>query len=447
MNPIAPDDAAPLIAHRHPDEPIAWRGGRRVSAGEFLADVRALAERLPRRRHLLNLCDDRYHFLAALGAALANGQITLLVPNRTQKLLDQIEEAYPDLACVAESAVPLVNGTSLAYPERLARRASGWDVPRIPGAQTAAVVFTSGSTGRPVPHAKPWRKLVAGARAAAETFGLANGAAFLGTVPPQHMWGLEATVMLPLQTGGAVHACRPLFPSDVATWLAELPARRVLVTTPLHIRACVEDSVPLPELDLILSAAAPLAPSLAGAAEARFGARVVEIYGCTEGGMIASRRTAHTDLWHTLRNVRVIAGPGGWGFEGGHIDGHAPSNDVLEVLSELEFRLVGRLADVVNVAGKRASLADLNRKLAEIPGVEDGVFHTREAESGKAARLMAFVVAPSLSEAEILEALRCSVDPVFLPRPLVKVPALPRAPTGKLPLEALRELELSAGER
>jgi acyl-coenzyme A synthetase/AMP-(fatty) acid ligase len=134
-------------------------------------------------------------------------------------------------------------------------------------------------------------------------------------------------------------------------------------------------------------------------------------------------------------------------FEGGHIEGLAPSNDVLEVLGEAEFRLAGRLADVVNVAGKRASLADLNRKLAEIPGVKDGVFHTREAESGKAARLMAFVVAPSLSEAEILEALRCSIDPVFLPRPLVKVPALPRAPTGKLPLEALRELELSAGER
>ncbi|MGH8697218.1 MAG: AMP-binding protein [Burkholderiales bacterium] len=447
MNPMAPDDAAPLIAHRHPDEPIAWRGGRGVSAGEFLADVRALAERLPRRRHLLNLCDDRYRFLVALGAALANGQITLLVPNRTQRLLDQVEEAYPDLACVAETAVPLVNGASIAYPEPLARRVVGWDVPRIPGAQTAAVVFTSGSTGRPVPHAKPWRALVAGARGAAETLGVPGGAAFLGTVPPQHMWGLEATVMLPLQTGGAVHACRPLFPADVAAWLAELPWRRVLVTTPLHIRACVEDSVALPGLDLILSAAAPLSETLAAAAEARYAARLIEIYGSTEAGMIAARRTAHTDTWRALPGVRVSAAPDGWAFEGGHIEGLAASNDVLEVVSEAEFRLAGRLADVVNVAGKRASLADLNRKLAEIPGVQDGAFHTREAESGKAARLMAFVVAPGLSEHAILEALRCSIDPVFLPRPLVKVPALPRAPTGKLPLAALRELEISAGER
>ncbi len=447
MSRMASDDAAPLIAHRHPDEPIAWRGGRRVSAGEFLADVRALAERLPRRRHLLNLCDDRYRFLVALGAALVNGQITLLVPNRTQKLLDQIEAAYPELACVAETAVPLVNGASLAYPEPLERRACGWDVPRIAAEQTAAVMFTSGSTGRPVAHAKRWRMLVAGARGAAATLRLPGGAAFLGTVPPQHMWGLEATVMLPLQTGGVVHACRPLLPADVAGWLAELPPRRVLVTTPLHIRACVEDSVELPRLDLVLSAAAPLARGLAAAAEARFGARIVEIYGCTEAGMIASRRTARTESWRTLRGVRVTAARGGWAFEGGHIEGLAPSNDVLEVLGTREFRLAGRLADVVNVAGKRASLADLNRKLAEIPGVKDGVFRTREAESGKVARLMAFVVAPGLSESQILDALRCAIDPVFLPRPLVKVPALPRAPTGKLPLDALRELEASACDR
>jgi acyl-coenzyme A synthetase/AMP-(fatty) acid ligase len=438
--------ALPLIAHRHPDAPIAWRGGRPVAAGEFLADVRALAARLPARKHLLNLCDDRYRFLVAFGAALVNGQVTLLVPNRTQKLLDQIEESYPDLACIAETAVPLVIGASIAYPETLARRGGG-RAPRIPDAQTAAIIFTSGSTGRPVPHAKPWQRLVAGARAAADTLGLAEGAAFLGTVPPQHMWGLEATVMLPLQTGGAVHACRPLFPADVAGWLAELPRPRVLVTTPLHIRACVEDTVALPAFDRLLSAAAPLARDLAAAAEARCGAPVAEIYGCTEAGMIASRRTAQTDLWETLRGVRVVGTPGGWAFEGAHIEGTAPSNDLLEVVDERCFRLAGRLADVVNVAGKRASLADLNRKLCEIPGVRDGVFRTREAASGRAARLMAFVVAPNLSEADVLEALRCSIDPVFLPRPLVKVAALPRAATGKLPLEALRELELGVAER
>jgi acyl-coenzyme A synthetase/AMP-(fatty) acid ligase len=57
---------------------------------------------------------------------------------------------------------------------------------------------------------------------------------------------------------------------------------------------------------------------------------------------------------------------------------------------------------------------------------------------------MAFVVAPRLSEGEIIAALRRAIDPAFLPRPLVKVARLPRAATGKLPLEALRVLEAEA---
>ena len=50
------------------------------------------------------------------------------------------------------------------------------------------------------------------------------------------------------------------------------------------------------------------------------------------------------------------------------------------------------------------------------------------------------MVAPTLSEAQIARALRQSIDPVFLPRPLRKVPALPRNETGKLPRHALEAL-------
>ena len=54
--------------------------------------------------------------------------------------------------------------------------------------------------------------------------------------------------------------------------------------------------------------------------------------------------------------------------------------------------------------------------------------------------LTAFVVAPDLSREEILRALRERIDPVFLPRPLHRVAALPRNATGKLPYEALLQL-------
>ena len=56
-------------------------------------------------------------------------------------------------------------------------------------------------------------------------------------------------------------------------------------------------------------------------------------------------------------------------------------------------------------------------------------------------RIAAAVVADdALDDGALLEALRASVDPVFLPRRIIRVPALPRNETGKLPREAVAAL-------
>ena len=94
---------------------------------------------------------------------------------------------------------------------------------------------------------------------------------------------------------------------------------------------------------------------------------------------------------------------------------------------------------MINIAGKRTSLAHLNYHLNSIVGVRDGVFIMPE-EGQHAARLMAFVVAPELTCDEIMSALRLRIDAAFLPRPLRFVDVLPRNATGKLPHAALTEL-------
>jgi acyl-coenzyme A synthetase/AMP-(fatty) acid ligase len=94
----------------------------------------------------------------------------------------------------------------------------------------------------------------------------------------------------------------------------------------------------------------------------------------------------------------------------------------------------------VNIAGHRASIGDLNRTLLELEGVRDGVFFLPDADEGSVTRLIAFVVAPGKTEDDIQQALRTRIDPVFLPRPLLLVPRLPRNETGKLPREALLKL-------
>jgi acyl-CoA synthetase (AMP-forming)/AMP-acid ligase II len=63
-----------------------------------------------------------------------------------------------------------------------------------------------------------------------------------------------------------------------------------------------------------------------------------------------------------------------------------------------------------------------------------------EADARGIARLIAFVVAPTLSPAQIVAALRPRVDAAFLPRRVVHVDALPREATGKLTRARLGEL-------
>jgi acyl-coenzyme A synthetase/AMP-(fatty) acid ligase len=73
--------------------------------------------------------------------------------------------------------------------------------------------------------------------------------------------------------------------------------------------------------------------------------------------------------------------------------------------------------------------------------VRDGVvFQLDETDAMGVRRIAALVVAPDLDAGAILRVLRCEVDPVFLPRPLKRVDALPRSETGKLPRAALLEM-------
>jgi acyl-coenzyme A synthetase/AMP-(fatty) acid ligase len=115
--------------------------------------------------------------------------------------------------------------------------------------------------------------------------------------------------------------------------------------------------------------------------------------------------------------------------------------DIVELLADGRYRLRGRNTDLLEIAGKRASLGDLTHKLLAVPGVRDGVvFQLDETDAMGVRRIAALVVAPDLDAGAILRVLRCEVDPVFLPRPLKRVDALPRSETGKLPRAALLEM-------
>ena len=431
----------PLARYFGPDSVVARGPGTVVTLRQMLGDIEALARTLPERKYVINLCEDRYLFLTGLAAAMVRSQVSLLPSGRTPHALYELAEVYPDLYCLCERPDGIPEGIEVALGHSIASvRCPSTTMPAFPADQRAVIVFTSGSTGRARPNPKSWGSLVHGATIANRRFDLAPGRPgnIVSTVPPQHMYGFETTVMLPLQTGYAFHSTRPFFPEDIRRSLEQLEAPRILVTTPLHLRACVHSGQPLPPLHSIISATAPLSPELACAAETRYDTQVLEIFGFTEAGSIASRRTVEGEEWHAYDGVFLHTIDGGTVVvEGGHLAAPVPVNDVIEVRDPQRFVLQGRNADLITLAGKRASLSDLTHKLLHVKGVIDGVFFMPDEVQEPITRPLAFAVAPGMTAAEILKELRHYIDPVFLPRPLILLDALPRNAVGKLPRETL----------
>jgi acyl-coenzyme A synthetase/AMP-(fatty) acid ligase len=456
--------ALPLISHTDPDAVVAYRAGVAVVAREFLADVARVAAALPACDHVLNVCSDRYRFTVGFAAGLVAGKVSLLPSTHTPEVIRQLAVFAPDVFCLTDDPACEIELPLVKYPEGVISQAVGsqvmgssgarpaadhapWRVPEIDADQLAAYVFTSGSTGTPLPYKKTWGRLLRCVHDGASRLGLLDGRShtIVGTVPPQHMYGFESSVLVGLQTGNAICAERPFYPADICSVLAAAPRPRVLISTPVHLRALLAAQVSMPEVDLIVSATAPLSRDLAREVEGRFATRLLEIYGSTETGQIATRRTAQTLEWQLWPGVSLSfkeEGQQAWA-QGGHVEQPTPMCDVLELTQGDRFLLHGRMADLVNIAGKRSSLAYLNHQLNSIQGVIDGTFFLPDESPVSATgvtRVAAFVVAPGLDAAALAEELRRRIDPVFLPRPLLFVERLPRNDTGKLPREALMAL-------
>ena len=436
---------------------IAYRACAPVLVSQFLADTHRLMRSFPSCTHVLNACTDRYHFTVGFAAALVTGRVSLLPSSQAPQMMHELGAFAPDAICLTDEVDSTIAVPRLLYPrEPLGARpldapaaAGVRKVPQVDEAQLAAYVFTSGSTGAPLPYRKTFGPLLRCMREGARRLGLAGGPrwAILATVPPQHMYGFETSVLLALACGHALCAERPFYPADIAGALAQLPRPRALVTTPVHLRALLGSGIELPAVDLVLCSTAPLAQQLAAEAERRFDTRLLEIYGSTETGQIAIRRPTHTAEWQLWSGVSLELEADGSRAHGGHIEQPTLLPDVLEMTGADSFLLHGRVSDLVNIAGKRSSLAYLNHQLNSIPGVEDGAFfHAAEpcASHTGVARVAACVVAPALDAARLLQALRERVDAVFLPRPLLFVARLPRNDTGKLPLAALQSLAAQA---
>jgi acyl-CoA synthetase (AMP-forming)/AMP-acid ligase II len=439
-----------------------------ITARQFMAEARALAVDLaaePGAHHpIVNLCQDRYRFMVGFAATILAGKTNLLPSTYTGETLRQIFVDAPNALCLhdhedwpfpyahlfwAHRRYQGLSADGLGESGQIG--AGSFESGQIKPEHVAAQVFTSGSTGLPMPHNKTWGKLVRNVEAAMQQLALSSPMSLVGTVPPQHMFGFESLVLLCLIGRCPLWSGKPFYPADIVAALDAMPEPRMLVTTPFHLQALLDAEIALPKIDRLLLATAPLSPELAERAERLTGAPLFEIYGSTETGQIATRRPTQSSAWRLFPGITLTkAHPDEddelFIAEGGHIEVPVMLSDRVRLEADGQFHLLGRVADQINMVGKRSSLNYLTAQLKAIDGVTDGVFFLPKPKKDRAGkdqvitRLCAVVVAPDLSMADILAALRERLDPVFLPRPLILVESLPYNATGKLPQIALQAL-------
>ncbi len=431
----------PLIAVHTHDSIIAWNVNKPIQTSQLLCDAGHLAAKLPDKHYAINLCSNRYHFLVSFCAILIRKQTNVLPPNRLKDAINSLIPRSPDTYYITDDDdLEIEQERILFKSSSLPNTSAPFEIPTLPAEHISVINYTSGSTGVPKKQYKTWYSLVSTARRTHQSLCAYKQIApltLVATVPPQHMFGLETSIMLPIQEGYAMHTAIPFFPEAIRKAIDHCPTKCALITTPLHLQSCLETETPFQSVEFILSATAPLSIALAKKTESYYNTRMFEIYGCTEAGTIATRQSTKNHLWKLLDGITLTNHNGIHQLQCDCYESPVAVPDRVIAKENGYLELLGRNESMINIGGKRTSFEELNLILTKIEGIQDGTFFMPDEDDGKRPRLTAFVVSDNLNQNEIIDRLRKQIDPLFLPRPLYLVDHLPRSETGKLPRHAL----------
>lgn len=420
-----------------------------IRVDTFLSHVQSLANQLPESTHIINLCGNRYLFMVSICAAVLRNQITLLPPNKNLATQKRLNERYENTYVLHDGIevspnVQSINLQTFVFDDYCFEFSQS-SIPQVPLEQLALISFTSGSTGDSQPNEKTWRTLTE-STVINRRYMLPNlnkTYHILATVPGQHMWGLETSVLMALFSRACVVDSKPLFPGDIQSVLTKLPEPRALVSTPVHLRALTASDLVYSKTDIVLCATSPLTKTLAESVEQVFAANLHEVYGCSEVGSMALRKTSSEEDWQKFSGIHFEISQKKVLAYTEYLPNKITLNDRIAMDHNGRFRLLGRSSDMVNIAGKRGSLAEINTVLLQFEGLLDGIVIFPEQDRA-VPRLAAMIVLKDGYSGEQLKAhFRKYLDGVFVPRPIFFINSLPREDNGKLPREKVDVLYAS----
>ncbi len=331
--------------------------------------------------------------------------------------------------------------------------------------------LTSGTTATPRLVRFRSEQLLADCNQICETMEISDVDLNFGVIPISHSYGFS-NLLLPLIARGVpmVVSCDRT-PRAILADLARTNAT-VFPGMPLFYQAfCEINDIPaLPNLRLCISAGAPLSAAVAKKFFEKFKKPIHSFYGASECGGICYDREGKSDIegfvgqpirgvevelvdaTATSSRIRVRSAAVGDGYfpkpdEGKLGTGTFIPDDLL-AREASGFKIVGRISDLINVAGKKVNPAEVETQLLRFAGVRQAVVFGRSAGAGlRNEEVVACVVAaPAVSENDLLRFCRTGLSAWQVPKQIFIMDAIPTNERGKISRQHLARRFSTTGE-
>jgi acyl-coenzyme A synthetase/AMP-(fatty) acid ligase len=258
--------------------------------------------------------------------------------------------------------------------------------------ESEVVFFTSGSSGTPKAIIKTFEQLIKETLVLDETFSKAyvtqtkyaeqaeQKRLFMSTVSHQHIYGLLFKMLWPIWSGSNVYLNVFSYPEHLAQKITTLQTNEhkaqnvFLVSSPAYFNRLVEDNVLVDikdNLSMLFSSGGPLHEDVAIKLKNCLDVAPTEVFGSTETGGIAwrQRKLAADDTWQVFNGIEITADKDTQRLSilSSYLSNTQwfETDDKVKLLSQQNFKLLGRIDRVVKIEEKRCSLDQITLQLNE----------------------------------------------------------------------------------
>ncbi len=384
--------------------------------------------------------EDRAIVAAALLAALSGGPSLLLPYAFSSKALSRMQQETGFCTAISDVKRDFPAGVEVFCPQQEEIAKCSAAVPASPsvGHTELLKIFTGGTTGAPQVWSKTGWNIFGEGLFLARRFSVTEQDCILATIPAYHIYGLLFSVVLPLVASASVIGDTPSFPMEISLAAKEQQAS-LLASVPAHYRVLRQMNLEAP-LRLAFSSAGMLDAGDNEGFCKENGVGIVEVYGSTETGGIATRNRSlgeeafcpfATVDWKIIEERLAVRSPyisDDLALDG---DSYFISGDRVEPFGESGFILKGRVDTVTKVGGKRVDLEEIRLLINSQPGVADCAVMALPETGGREHQIGVLIQGSMVELEKIRKELADTLEPYALPRRMKKVDLIPVKKNGK----------------